>query len=103
MFFYHDSDHDPREMVTILHELHTGKLERLNFTFANQLQKYFSPLFAKRILPESKRKLAAQLPQCVPKPLAEHFNAVEADNVADFCLEMYRRMGLLDGMRIARS
>ena len=26
-----------------------------------------------------------------------------ADNVADFCLEMYRRMGLLEGMRVARS
>ena len=24
-------------------------------------------------------------------------------NVADFCLEMYRRMGLLDGIRVARS
>ena len=103
VFFYHDSDHDPRETVTILHELHTGKLQRLNFTFANQLQKYFSPLFAKRVLPESKRKLAAQLPQCVPKPLAEHFDAVEADNVADFCLEMYRRLGLLEGMRVMRS
>ena len=103
VFFLHDSDHDPRETVTILRESHTGKEQRLNFTFANQLQKFFSPLFAKRVLPDSKRKLGAQLPQCVPKPLAEHFNAVDAENVAEFCLEMYRRMGLLDGMSIARS
>ena len=26
-----------------------------------------------------------------------------ATNVADFCLEMYRRMGLLEGIRVARS
>jgi hypothetical protein len=28
---------------------------------------------------------------------------VAAANVADFCLEMYRRMGLLDGVRVVRS
>ena len=33
----------------------------------------------------------------------EAFRAVEADYVADFCLEMYRRTGLLDGVRVARS
>ena len=103
VFFLHDSDHDPRETVTILRESHTGKEQRLNFTFANQLQKYFSPLFAKRVLPESKRKLGAQLPQCVPKPLVEQFNSIEATNVADFCLAMYRATGLIDGMTIARS
>ncbi len=103
VFFYHDSDHDPRETVTILRDLHTGEERRLNFTFANQLQKNFSPLFAKRVLPESKRKLAAQLPQCVAAPLVEHFVSIEAGNVADFCLEMYRRMGLLDGVTVMRS
>jgi hypothetical protein len=103
VFFFHDSDHDPRETVTILRELHTGKEQRLNFTSANQLQKLFSPLFAKRILPESKRKLGAQLPQCVAKPLVDHFHAIAASNVADFCLEMYRRMGLINGMRVMRS
>ena len=103
VFFFHDSDHDPRETVTILRDLRTGEERRLNFTFANRLQKEFSPLFAKRVLPESKRKLAAQLVQCVPKPLADHFEAIEATNVADFCLDMYGRMGLLDGISILRS
>ncbi|MGZ4983900.1 MAG: hypothetical protein ACXV9Q_07355 [Chthoniobacterales bacterium] len=103
VFFFHDSDHDPRETVTILRDLHTGEERRLNFTFANQIQKLFSPLFAKRVLPESKRKLAAQLAQCVESRLVEHFKAIEADNVADFCLEMYRRMKLLDGMQVMRS
>nr|MDQ2660188.1 S1 RNA-binding domain-containing protein [Verrucomicrobiota bacterium] len=70
VFFYHDSDHDPRETTTILHERHTGKLQRLNFTFANQIQKQFSPLYAKRVTPESKAKLVSQVSQCVPAPLA---------------------------------
>ena len=103
VFFYHDSDHDPRETVTILRDLHNGEERRLNFTFANQLQKNFSPLFAKRVLAESKRKLAAQLAQCIDSRLIEYFNAIEAENVADFCLEMYRRMNLLEGMRVLRS
>jgi hypothetical protein len=103
VFFYHDSDHDPRETVTILRDLHTGEDRRLNFTFANQIQKQFSPLFAKRVLPESKRKLAAQLPQCVAASLVDHFNSIDADNVADFCLEMYRRMRLLEGVDVMRS
>lgn len=103
MFFFHDSDHDPRETVTILHERHTDEERRLNFTFANQLQKFFSPLFAKRVLAESKRKLAAQLAQCVEAKLVEHFSAIEAANVADFCLEMYRRMELIHGIRVVRS
>src|SRR3954453_17724940 len=103
VFFYHDSDHDPRETTTILRERHTGKQQRLNFTFANQLQKQFSPLFAKRVLPESQEKLACQLAQCVPAPFVEHFRNLEAANVADLCLTMYERLGLLEGMRLMRS
>jgi len=103
VFFYHDSDHDPRETVTILRETHTGKQRRLNFSFANKLQKEFSPLFAKRVLPEWKEKTAEQLGQCVTAPLVEHFRQIEAGNVADFCLGMYERMGLLDGIKVMRS
>ncbi|MDQ6623856.1 MAG: hypothetical protein M3Y86_10305 [Verrucomicrobiota bacterium] len=103
VFFYHDSDHDPRETITILRDAHTGEERRLNFTFANQLQKHFSPLFAKRIVPESKRKLAAQLAQCVDARWVEHFNSLAAENVADFCLEMYRGLGLLEDLHVVRS
>ncbi len=103
VFFYHDSDHDPRETITILRDQHTGEERRLNFTFANQVQKLFSPLFAKRVLPESKRKLAAQLQQCVPAPLVDHFDAIAAENVAELCLEMYRRLDLLEHIRVMRS
>ena len=102
-FFYHDSDHDPRETVTIVRDLQSGAERRLNFQFANKLQKEFSPLFAKRVLPEWKEKTARQLPQYVEAALVEHFKEISAGNVADFCLEMYRRMGLLVGTRVVRS
>ena len=103
VFFFHDSDHDPRETVTVLKERHTGREHSVNFHFLNQVQKQFSPLYAKRILPDWQAKLARQLPNYVERDLVEHFKAVTKDNPADFCLEMYRRMGLLDGMRVERS
>ncbi len=103
VFFLHDSDHDPRETMTILRDRHTQQLRRINFAFVNKLQKQFSPLFAKRVLPDWKRKTVAQLSQCVPAQLLAHFQKVAADNVADFCLQMYQRLGLLDGVRVVRS
>lgn len=103
VFFYHDSDHDSRETITILRDLHTNAQRRLNFTFANKLQKEFSPLFAKRVTAESKQKMGAQLRQCVSELLAKVFESVEAENVADFCLTIYDRIGLLDGIRVVRS
>lgn len=103
VFFCHDSDHDPRETITILRDRHTGVEKRLNFRFANKVQKEFSPLFAKRVLPEWKAKTARQLPNYVAPGLVEAFEKVAADNVADFCLEMYRQLGLLEGVRVMRS
>src|SRR5882762_10036080 len=94
VFFYHDSDHDPRETVTILRDRKTGEERRLNFRFANKLQKQFSPLFAKRVLPAWREQTARQLPNLVPAQLVESFKKIEAENVADFCLEMYRHLGL---------
>ena len=103
VFFFHDSDHDPRETITILRDRDTNRLRRINFAFVNKLQKQFSPLFAKRVLPEWKRRTAAQLQQCVSPGCVDHFQSIEAENVADFCLGMYRRMGLLDEIRVMRS
>ncbi len=103
VFFYHDSDHDPRETQMILRDLHSGKEQRLNFSFANKLQKEYSPLFAKRVRPEWREKTARQLPNYVAPELVEQFEKVDANNVADFCLEMYRQVGLLDGVRVVRS
>ena len=47
--------------------------------------------------------MARQLGAYVEPKLIEVFKEVKATNVADFCLEMYRAMGLLDGMRVVRS
>src|SRR3954462_3016480 len=91
VFFYHDSDHDPRETKTLLRERHTGRDDPLNFQFASKTQKLFSPLFAKRVLPEWQTNTAAQLPQYVDRELVEHFKSVSAHDVSAFCREMYDR------------
>jgi hypothetical protein len=103
VFFCHDSDHDPREAITILRDRHTNREIALNFQFENRIQKQFSPLYAKRVLPEWHEKTARQLPSYVGRSLVSRFKETKASNVADFCLEMYTRMGLLEGIRVKRS
>ena len=103
VFFYHDSDHDPRETRTIVRHRQSGGAIMLNFEFENKLQRKFSPLYLKRIVPEWRRHMAQQLPNYVAKEWVEAFRGIEAANVADFCLEMYRRMGLMEGIRVVRS
>src|ERR1051325_724342 len=103
VFFCHDSDHDPRETSTILRNHHSKREVTLNFQFENRIQKQFSPLYAKRVLPGWHEKTARQLPSYVPRILVEHFKATKSSNVAEFCVEMYTRMGLLEGIRVERS
>ena len=104
VFFYHDSDHDPRETRTILRLRKTGATMQLNFTFANQVVRLYSPLYLKRIAEGWQEKMALQLPSYAGHPAwAQAFKETRAGNAADFCLEMYRRMGLLEGMRVVRS
>lgn len=103
VFFFHDSDHDPRETITILRDRHTNDEIALNFEFENRIQRQFSPLYAKWVVPEWKEKAARQLPRYVARSLVDMFKDTNASHVADFCLEMYTRMGLLDGMRVERS
>jgi|SRR6267143_1470915 len=103
VFFFHDSDHDHRETITVLRERQSGREDALNFQFANKIQKQFSPLHAKRVLPEWQMKLARQLPNYIEPELVAHFKAVEPSNIAQFCQDMYGRMGLLEGMRVERS
>lgn len=103
VFFYHDSDHDPRETQTGLRHRSTGSLRWLNFAFENKIQRKFSPLYLKRIPAGWRETAARQLPAFVDRRWADVVRSLEADNVADFCLGMYRAMGLLDGVRIVRS
>lgn len=103
VFFYHDSDHDPRETQTIVHHRKTGEAAQLNFTVASKVQRKWSPLYLKRVSPEWQANTARQLGAYVDARWIEAFKQVQATNVADFCLEMYRRMGLLEGIRVVRS
>jgi hypothetical protein len=103
IFFCHDSDHDPRETKTILRHCKTNEPAQLNFAFENKIQRKFSPLHLKKIPAGWQEKTALQLPNYVEHPLIEIFKRTSAANVADFCLEMYRHMGLLDGIRVVRS
>jgi hypothetical protein len=103
VFFFHDSDHDPRETQTLLTHRKTRAIDPLNFTFVNKVQRKWSPLYVKRIPPEWQSNMARQLGAYVGSDLIRIFQSVHAANVADFCLEMYRSMGLLEGIRIVRS
>jgi hypothetical protein len=88
---------------------------RLNFIQENKLQKKFSPLYLKRIPAGWKEEILKQLPRFLPpappyeingKPadsLKDIFERVNEKTVADFCLEMYRKMHLIDGIEIVRS
>jgi hypothetical protein len=103
VFFCHDSDHDPRETKTILRHRATNEPAHLNFAFENKIQRKFSPLHLKRIPAGWQEKTALQLPNYIAHPLINIFKKTAAANVADFCLEMYRQMDLLVGIRVMRS
>jgi hypothetical protein len=103
VFFCHDSDHDPRETQTILRHRKTNEPATLNFAFKNRIQRKFSPLHLKQITAGWQDKTALQLPNYVGHPQIGIFREVSAAGVADFCLEMYRGMGLLEGIRVVRS
>ena len=103
VFFCHDSDHDPRETQTILRHRKTNEPAQLNFAFKNRIQRKFSPLYLKHIAAGWQDKTLLQLPNYVGHPLINVFKKISAALVADFCLEMYRGMGLLEGIRVVRS
>jgi hypothetical protein len=103
VYFCHDSDHDFRETRTTLHHRKTGEPIQLNFAFENQVQRKFSPLYLKRVRADWHARTALQLRAYVEPACVEAFRTVEAAHVADFCLEMYRWMGLLEGVLVARS
>ena len=103
VFFFHDADHDPRETQTTLRHRKTDQPLTMNFAFANKLQRKFSPLHLKRIPAGWQENTARQLGAYTSAPAVEAFKSIVAQNVADFCLELYRRMGLLEGIRVVRS
>jgi len=103
VYFCHDSDHDPRETRTILRHRATNQPAHLNFAVVSKLQRKFSPLYAKRIAGDWHARTLGQLPNYVDHPLIDLFRKTSAETVSDFCLEMYRGMGLLDGVDVVVS
>jgi len=103
VFFCHDADHDSRETRTALRHRTTREPAVLNFTYENKVQRKFSPLFLKRIPADWQTKTILQLPNYVEHPLIDIFKKTSATNMADFCLETYRSMGLLEGIHVVRS
>lgn len=103
VFFYHDSDSDYRETITVMRDRATGAEVRLNFLQPNKIQKKFSPLYAKKIPLGWKKDILKQLPRFVDTPLIDLFRLVEEKTAADFCLVMYRKMGILEGIEVVRS
>src|SRR5207247_11255731 len=87
VFFFHDSDHDPRETITTMRDQHSGQEVALNFQFENRIQKQFSPLYAKRVLPNWQEKTARQLPSYVRRSLYEDCNEQRRSDAADSCLQ----------------
>jgi hypothetical protein len=103
VFFYHDSDADYRETITILEDLRTKEEVRLNFLEENKIQKKYSPLYAKKIAKGWQEESARRLPRFAGKNIIDIFSGIKAKTVADFCLEMYKNLGLLEGIEIMRS
>ena len=103
VFFFHDSDDDPRETRTILRHNKTNRPAQLNFAFINQIQRKFSPLYLKEIPADWQAKTARILPNYIRSDLTAVFRRVSAGNVGDFCLDIYRNLGLLDNTQIVRS
>ena len=103
VYFCHDSDHDPRETRTILRHRTTGQPAYLNFAVTSKLQRKYSPLYAKRIAAGWHARTLGQLPNYVDHHAIDLFRKTSAATVADFCLAMYRAMGLLDGVEVVTS
>jgi len=103
VFFYHDSDADYRETITLFRDKETGEDVRLNFTQENKIQKKYSPLYLKRIPAGWQDETSRKLPRLMSKELVDIFAQAKGATAADMCLDIYMRMGLLDGIEVVRS
>lgn len=102
VWFCHDADHDPKETRTrIPSKQHPDGFIETNFSFKNKTQRKFTPLSHKAVggLEEIRETLRHHTNEFV---LAA-FDNVNADTVAEFCIQMYTNLGLLDGVKVVRS
>ncbi|MDQ5954783.1 MAG: hypothetical protein QG583_711 [Patescibacteria group bacterium] len=103
IFFYHDSDADYRETITLLIDPKTKEEVRLNFNVENKIQKKYSPLYKKIIGGGWQEEIIRKLPRFTSKEIIEIFKSANGETSADFCLDMYKKLGLLDGIEVIRS
>ena len=47
--------------------------------------------------------MVRQLGAALDQPTLDPFRSIRAETVADFCLAVYQRMGMLEGIRVVRS
>jgi len=74
-----------------------------NFEFKNKFQQKYSPLYLKPVDRDWQKRTSLVLPEFVDPRWVDSFAKNQAENVSTFCLEMYRQMGLLEGIRVERS
>jgi hypothetical protein len=86
-----------------MRDKNTNQEVRLNFTQENKVQKNFSPLYLKRIPVNWKSDILKQLPRFTSRNVINLFESTNANNAADFCLEIYKKLGLLDEIEVVRS
>ena len=67
------------------------------------MQKKHSPLYLKRVPKGWKEEILKQLPRFMDKDLIDIFSSIDKKYVADFCLEMYGKLNLLENVYIVRS
>jgi len=103
VWFCHDSDNSYKATETQLIDKHSGVETSFNFSQENDIQKKFSPLYAKRIVRGWQEQLAEKLPNFIEINLIRLFLDVKSDTAAGFCIRMYQKMGLLEGVEIVRS
>ena len=103
VFFYHDSDADYKETITLFRDPINGEDVRLNFTQENKIQKKYSPLYAKMIPNDWKEETERKLPRLVSKQIVQLFHDAEGKNASDFCLNLYEKLGLFEGIEVVRS
>jgi len=104
VFFLHDSDHDPRETQTkIRSDEYKEGYATFNFRIDDRITRRWSPLAIKEFNPKSMDWIRKKVRDILPSDVFENLNGIKTTNVTRFCMEVYKRMGLLDEMEIVSS
>jgi len=97
IWFLHDADHDYREIQTSIGE------QTFNFSYKNKIVRKWTPLAVKEITKESVQDIYNKIRHMLPQSITDEFKAVKAKTASAFCVEMYKKLGLLDDIEIISS